>query len=154
MSIDLLALSCLQQGTSVSEQGKRAAIAKRANEVVLLFRTDCGNVRRILGIQRVCDATFMYMRHRGRPLLLFVELKGRNVSDAAEQISSTMQAIRNVIRDTVTPNFPQAADMRAIVVRSGNAPQGQGALQEKFFKATGVKLQFAREVADLRDYLT
>jgi hypothetical protein len=154
MSVDILISSCIQPGTSYSEKGRSASIAKGNDETVLLFKTDCDIVRRVLSINRACDIAFLYMKHRTRPILLFVELKGKNINDAAEQIKTTMQAISNIIRNTIHPRFPEKRDVRAIVVRSGSAPQNQFEIQEKFFRETGVRLQFAREKADLRQFIT
>lgn len=153
MSIERLLFDCIQQGTSYSEQGKSVSIARRKNELILLFQTDNDVARFVLGITRSCDVTFFYMRHRQRPILVFCELKGRNVSDAADQISSTLVAIRTILQQTVTRDFPRNEDIRALIVRTGSAPHNQTAIQESFFRRTGVELQFARTNADVRNYL-
>jgi hypothetical protein len=154
MSIERLISSCIQPGTAYSEQGKSVSIARRGNEFVLLFQTDNDVARSVLGITRSCDVTFFYMRHQERPILVFCELKGRNVSDAADQISSTLLAVRTILRQIIGRGFPQNGDIRALVVRTGSAPHNQSAIQESFFRRTGVELLFARNEADLRDYLS
>jgi hypothetical protein len=153
MSIDTLVLDCVRKGSSYSEKGKSVSIAKRSDESVLLFHTDNAAARSVLGIARSCDVTFLYMRHLSRPVLLFCELKGRNVADAAEQIESTLVAIRGIIQRTIRRDFPRNGDVRAVVVRSGSAPNNQSAIQERFWRRTGVRLQFARERADLRQFV-
>jgi hypothetical protein len=153
MTLDKLIVDCIESGASYSEKGKSVAISKRVDELVLVFQTDNAIARAILGITRSCDVTFLYMRHRSRPLLFFCELKGRNIRDAAQQITSTLLAMRRMIQTTVSRDFPRNQDLRAVIVRSGSAPHNQSAIQEQFLKDTGVRLQFARERADLRQFV-
>ena len=80
-------------------------------------------------------------------------LKGRDVRGAAEQIASTLGAVRPIIRAEVARDFPQDQDLRALIVRSGSAPNTQAAVQERFFRDTGVRLQVARETANLRAFI-
>src|SRR5437868_1197511 len=96
MSINRL-ISCLQTGTSFSEQGKSVSIMRRNNEIVLMFATDSQLVRDVLGVARVCDAVFVYMQYLSRPILIFVELKGKNIKDAADQINSTIRGARSLL---------------------------------------------------------
>jgi hypothetical protein len=152
MSIERL-ISCLQPGTSLSEQGKTVSITRRNNEIVLMFATDSQLVRDVLNVARVCDAVFLYMQYLSRPILIFVELKGKNVKDAADQISSTIRGVRTLLNRSVRRNFPERADLRAVVVRSGSAPQNQQEIVERFLKETGVRLYLVRERGDLRNYL-
>jgi hypothetical protein len=153
VSLDRFIWSLLQKATSIPGKGdSRASIQRREGELVLVFDTDNATAREILGISKCCDAVFLYMVSRSRPVLLFVELKGKDVATAAEQITSTMQAIRKIVNKTIYSDFPKSSDMRAVVVRSGPAPQDQSRIQSKFFGATEVRLQFARK-PDLRDFL-
>ena len=153
MNIDKLIVDCIKSGTSYAEKGKSVSIKKEHDELVLVFQTDNAVVRSVLGIARSCDVTFVYMRHRRRPILIFCELKGRNVDDAAEQVQSTLTAVRRAVKNIIAADFPQNGDIRALIVRTGSAPHNQGAIQDKFQRETGVRLQFARERADLRSYL-
>ena len=139
--------------TSLSERGKSVSIARRNNEIILLFSTDTELARNVLGVARLCDAVFLYMEYLSRPILIFVELKGKNIKDAAEQLSSTIRAVRAILNRSIKRNFPEHGDLRAIVVRAGSAPQNQQEIAERFFKETGVRLHLVRERADLRDFL-
>ncbi len=152
MSINRL-ISCLQTGTSVSERGKSASLTRRNNEIVLMFSTDSEVVRAVLGVARVCDAVFLHMQHLGRPVLIFVELKGKNVRDAADQISSTIRGVRSLINQSIRRNFPQSGDLRAVIVRSGSAPHNEQQVIDRFWRETGIRLHLVRERADLRKYL-
>jgi hypothetical protein len=153
MSLDRLICSCLKPGTSFTEKGKTVTIAKRDDETILMFRTDSEIAKKILQIPRACDITYFYMRHRQRPKLLFVELKGKDIGEAGEQLRITIQRLRELIRAQTHPNFPQNIDIRAIAVRTGSAPHAQSKIQELFLRQTGVPLQFARVEAQLRDFL-
>lgn len=153
MSIDAVVASCLIRGTSFSEKAKSVAIRKRTDEIVMAFRTDSPEFRGITNVQRASDVAFLYMRHLGRPVLLFVELKGSDISHAADQLQATIEAVRKLIRNTVHSSYPECSDVRAIIVRSGSAPANQTLIQERFYKATGVRLRFARDKADLRDFV-
>jgi hypothetical protein len=148
-----LLLACLQSGTSIKERGNRASIGASDGEIVLVFRTDTDLLRKNLGIAKVCDAAFFYMQYGERPILFFVELKGKNVREAAEQIVSTMKALGGLLRTVGGGDFPKPGDMRAVVVRSGAAPQDQSKIQDMFWKKTSVTLYFARENADLRRFI-
>ena len=153
MSIDRLIADCIKSGSSYREKGKSVSIAKARDELVFVFHTDNTTARSVLQIARSCDVTFVYMKHRRRPILIFCELKGRQIDDAADQIQSTLLSVRRALREAINRNFPDDPDLRALVIRSGTAPHNQSAIQERFFRQTGVRLQFAREHADLREHI-
>jgi hypothetical protein len=153
MSLDTLLHSCLQVKTSFAEKGKSVSISRGDDEIILMFHTDCDAARKALKIEKACDVTFLYMKHQQRPIFIFVELKGKDISRAAEQIKSTIDGLRRLLKQAISPHYPNNEDLRAIVVRSGSTPRDLSRIHDKFFSDTGVKLQFGRQAADLRRFV-
>jgi hypothetical protein len=153
MKFEKIVHSCLSDRTSLSEEGKSASIARRNDETILMFLTDSDVVRRELGIKRACDAVFVYIRQRARPILLFIELKGSDIQGAADQIRFTAEGVRKLVNSDFSTTFPNPDDMRAVVVFSGSAPRSQAEILERFERDTGFTLRLVRETADLRKHL-
>lgn len=150
--MDKLIRACLKEGTSHKERGNKASLQRLRDEVVLLFQVDNDEARQAFGIGRACDLAFFYMKHRERPRLLFVELKGRHITDAVEQLRQTIIGAKRFLFNITGNTFPLPDDMRAIVVRTGASPRIEPTLQRRFQAATAIELQFTRD-SDLRPFV-
>ena len=98
MPFSFLLWNCLVPGaTSVSESGVSANLQRGSDESVLAFRIDTDGFRKRFNLSnpaRVCDALFFYKVKESDPLLMFVELKGRDVAGAIQQLEQTLSTVR------------------------------------------------------------
>lgn len=145
---------CLCSGTAEHEKGKSVRIEPKADEVVLLFKTDHATARKYLGITAASDVVFLYVRHQQPPRLVFVELKGSDLKKAADQLSNTIAAVKRRLTQIIGPSRANVVRMTALVVFSGAVPKANfGKIQKDFFSSTGIALNTQRETADLRPFM-
>jgi len=144
----------LCDGTHFDEKGKSVRIKPEGGETILVFKTDSDAFRKEFRVGRASDVLFLVQRPRARPRLLFVELKGTHIGDAADQLKETVAAVSRSLQQRLGLEYPTPADMTAIVVRGGSAPTNQQDIQERFYKATKLRLNIEREAVDLRKYLS
>lgn len=128
MAFERLLWSCLDHGTSISEEGLALSVPRQADETVLLFRTDTKAFRAAFfpgENQHIsCDALFFYKYGERPPVLVFVELKGANLPHALAQLTETIKAVK--------PSLPAHAELRALVVTDGAGPTTRMAHQKRF----------------------
>ncbi len=90
MPFNFLLWHCLLPGkTQISEQGCSARILPKSDETVLAFRIDLEAFREEYDLRgkKLCDGFFFIFKAGDtRPKLIFVELKGSDVTAAAEQL--------------------------------------------------------------------
>ncbi|KYF52493.1 hypothetical protein BE04_06265 [Sorangium cellulosum] len=143
--------------TSHGEAGKRVSLQREAGETVLVFHADTQEFRRRFGVTHACDAIFFYKRPPAPPLLLFVELKGKEIADGAIQLRETLLAVRRELAAALRDGAPRAEQLRAVIVCSGVAsPREHGRVRAEFERATSVPLlvkTVKRGTCDLRDVL-
>ena len=148
MPFNFLVWNCLEPNrTAIKESGKTARFAREQGECILAFRLDCSAFRTQFKpeAQKVCDGMFFYWRAGGVPVVLFVELKGRDVKAAVEQLSATLDVLR-----------PKAPSYRpklvAVVVTKRGVPKGWGDLSKTFGDRHGARLVVSRD-GDMRQFL-
>ena len=92
-----LLCKCLLAGrTSVSEQENPRTVVPESGECVLAFQLDRPEFRKGFDVedQAICDHLFFYKKSAGEPILVCVELKGANISRAADQVGNVIRLLR------------------------------------------------------------
>lgn len=99
MLLDILR-PCLITGTSFTDNGITVNIRPQKGEFVKFFAIDeksnpRSTIRKDLGMRgRICDLAVYYLKEANREhALCFVELKGKKIDDALEQIIETFEAL-------------------------------------------------------------
>ncbi len=84
--------NCISEKTSIREQGKRFSIRPYRNlgEVVLQIKLDGCQFR---DEKKRCDALFLCKPLSGPFLVILVELKGKNLPKAFQQIEATLERL-------------------------------------------------------------
>ncbi|WP_445635467.1 Type I restriction enzyme R protein N-terminal domain-containing protein [Nostoc sp. DSM 114161] len=125
----LLLSSCLLPGkTSYTENGIEINIKPSSGETILFFCIDnqsnpnC-NLRQLLGLDRegmkICDLIVFYAKENIR-IICFVELKGRDIKTATEQVITTYRYFLKLLKQSGTSiNFIP----KAYIKSNTSAPQ-------------------------------
>ncbi len=127
------------EGRTSHWEGGRGVNAKRTNDThVKLFRSDTAEFRAKFGNRKSCDCIFLIEKAKTRRLI-FVELKGRNVEEAAEQLLQTVLAVQRQL-----PAGCRDSTMREVIVAGREAPPAaeRPKLQKDFQRKTGLVLSF------------
>ncbi len=141
VAIEPLLWFCLAQGTSIEEQGLKLSIRPNGDETILVFGTDCAEFRRSFyapeADQLASDALFFYKRADKQPVLVFVELKGRNIDHALKQLRATILAVKRGVEAALGG----ATTCLALVVSDGATSKTRQNKQRDFETETGVPLR-------------
>ena len=127
--IKILQADCKIAGTSCAEfgTGKRVSMRASRGELVEVFHVDDNSnpsctLRSEIDLSgRICDCIFHYEYEVGKGakyILCFVELKGRDVSRAVEQLINTF----NRIRDRLCPFHSDVLRFKAYIYIGISAP--------------------------------
>lgn len=139
------------------------AIAPQAGETVLVFKTDGNDFAAHFGIPAKdprSDAMMLYLLEaKGQPAkvrLVFIELKsGHKQTHAIEQLDRTVQAVKPKLLALFGAALIKPANMRALIVHEGRAPQEIKKKQEEFEKRHGFAPKLCRPAeAELRKHLS
>jgi hypothetical protein len=158
MAIEPLLWFCLDHGTSIEEHGIGLSIARRSSETILQFCTDSKAFRDQFyasGARQIsCDALFFYKYADKPPVLIFVELKGANLTKALDQLKETIGAVKPRIEHAV----PASTKYLALVVSDGAGPTTRMNKQREFWTKTQVDLRIqstdrGKKAVDLRAVL-
>jgi len=106
MPFNTLLLTCLKSGKSFGESGARVSVSrpKRSDskETVLFFSIDDqsdekSTLRDDLGVAgALCDLVVFYAPENGdKKVLCLVELKGKDIKHAVEQVTNTCRSLKN-----------------------------------------------------------
>jgi len=158
MAIEPLLWFCLDHRTSISEQGIELSITRRSGETILLFRTDSEKFRRHFydpdGAQIACDALFFYKYEGHPPVLIFVELKGANLTHALDQLRATINPVKRSVEQVLRGR----TSYLALVVSDGAGPTTRKNKQREFEDETRIDLvvkstRRGKKAVDLRAVL-
>ncbi len=143
---DVQRAACLP-GTAWGESGRRASISREEDEEILLFRVDDAAVRGLFGGGPLCDLLFLYRETRSvRRTAVLVELKGRDLNHAVEQLGGALAAVRKC----ATREFDVEA-WKAVAVVRGAVPRDVERLRKRFDAEYGVPLRVcSAKTCDLR----
>jgi hypothetical protein len=95
--------SCIQVDTHATDAGLKISVAKKKDEIVLFVKTDNDNARRNLQMpeddDQSCDRLILYAKQNNNKneLICFLELKGKDLGHAVDQIINTHKYIFNLI---------------------------------------------------------
>ncbi len=131
MPFNSLLLNCLEHGTSFTEK-ITVSVKPRTGETILFFSIDNAtnkncNFNKEFGGGRICDLLIFYKK--SDIMIVFVEIKGRNVKDALKQIKNTVNKLKKV-------NTKNKIIWKAVIVSHTSAP--------KNWKSKDVKNEFKK----------
>lgn len=158
MAIEPLLWFCLDHGTAVREDGIGLSIDRKQGETILLFRTDSKEFRSRFyaasAPQVACDALFFYKNGDHPPVLVFVELKGAELTHALKQLEVTIGAVKSRIEQAIKGSTKYLA----LVVSDGAGPKARLDKQRDFEARTRVDLRVqstnrGKKAVDLRAVL-
>lgn len=90
MPLNVLLLTSLIDGTSVTQSGVTVNVKPLAGEKILFFKLDDQSVRGCLELNgSICDYLVFYQKEQQRPALCLLELKGKGVKHAIDQLRNT-----------------------------------------------------------------
>lgn len=154
MPFNFLLWNCLIPGaTSVSESGVSANLKRESDESVLAFRIDTDGFRKRFKLSngaKVCDALFFYKVKKSDPLLIFVELKGRDIPRAIQQLEQTLSTFRRELEQRGELARRRVKCVAVVVTRRGVHRQTKRLQRE--FSQRDVPLKFSK-TGDLRQLL-
>ena len=90
MPLNILLLTSLIDGTSVTQSGVTVNVKRLTGEKILFFRLDDQSIKSILELTgSICDYLVSYQKEEQKPVLCLLELKGKGVKHAIEQLNNT-----------------------------------------------------------------
>lgn len=137
MPFNTLLLTCLKHGTSFQDPDPRArgkvSIVPGTGETILFFPIDDQQqrnapclMRQELGLSKkpVCDLLVFFANESEEIVLCLVELKGRDVAHAVEQIEETYAALNELAaRSSISPRLWQRVHLKGYILMHGSMPQ-------------------------------
>lgn len=99
---------CLIEGTKWKEpkMGNRVNVVPQESEIVRFFLIDDANnkecpLKKELGLEKICDLAVTYsLAVKEIKVLCLVELKGKDITDAIDQISSVYKSLKPKCKDS------------------------------------------------------
>ena len=131
MPFNTLLLTCLKSGKSFGESGARVSVSRpkkhASKETVLFFSIDDqsdekSTLRDDLGVEEaLCDLVVFYAPENGdKKVLCLVELKGKNIKHAVEQVTNTCRSLKNNFNNKT---HIQQITWKAYILTTGGAPK-------------------------------
>lgn len=135
--------SCCQKGTSVNESGLTVSTERLPGETILFFHTDCPEGRKSLGMVeagiQVCDYLVLYLKDgEGREIVCFLELKGKKLDDAINQVLSTHQRVVALAREKIDrQQLQNNVGWKACICLHGQAPRNGARIENQLIEKFG-----------------
>jgi hypothetical protein len=107
----------LANRTSYGEQGKRVHIVPEVGEAIAFYQTDHNEFRREFGLEGASVSDVAVDVHRPQASsrsVFFIELKGRHIDKALDQLKSTILAVQGCVKREAP-----CASLHAVIVSSG-----------------------------------
>jgi hypothetical protein len=121
--------NCLQPGTSVSESGLTVSIKPSKDETIQFYCADCHHTRSKLCMTREeqtsCDYVVLYTKNiqsNEKELLCFLELKGKDIRHAAEQIRNAYKHVYTFWKDKLEKKHHEYVVQCACICLHGRGP--------------------------------
>jgi hypothetical protein len=120
--------SCLIPGTKVHENGLTVSIEPKKDEKIYFFHTDCDEGNRCLGMNKLekeeCnDYLVFYTKEKGvNEVFCFLELKGKDIQKAKQQVINTHKCIKSLLKDKISQQ-QQNPIWSVYICLSNSAPQ-------------------------------
>ena len=164
MPFNTLLLTCLTLGRSYSESGIGVQMRSKPGEVALFFAIDdqtnpSSTLRSDLGIEgSICDCIVYYVQEN-RKVICFVELKGRDVKHAGNQVLNTYryfkQSLDKRLRSLSKACRSQLGQIEwmGLICYSSAAPSGDvRAVSDRFKKEFGKNKYDIKSISSKRSY--
>lgn len=137
MPFNTLLLTCLKHGTSFQDPDPGArgkvSIVPGPGETILFFPIDDQQqrnapclMRQELGLSKkpVCDLLVFFANESKEIALCLVELKGRDVAHAVEQIKETYAALNELAaRSSISPRLWERVHLKGYILMHGSMPK-------------------------------
>lgn len=129
--------SCCQKGTSVNESGLTVSTERLPGEIILFFHTDCPEGRKSLSMVgegvKVCDYLVLYLKDgEDREIVCFLELKGKNLGDAKEQVFSTEQRVLALAKEKISQErLKSSIGWKVCICLHGQAPRNRTRIEDE-----------------------
>jgi hypothetical protein len=116
------------EGTHVRESGLVVSTEKLPGETISFFKIDSTDGRKcLLMIEeriQICDYLVFYAKdNQNREVICFLELKGKKLDIAVQQVISTHQYFKELLKSTGTQKQSQHLTYKACICLHGHAPR-------------------------------
>jgi len=123
---------CQIEKKSIHENGITVSIERDSGEVIRFFCTDCQSARECFAMQaegiKCCDYLLLYAREESmhtKELLCFIELKGKALHKAVDQICSTYKYVMQFSRQYMDRSQHANVTQVAAIFLHGRVPSGR-----------------------------
>jgi hypothetical protein len=128
MLLEALLWDCFVSSAQLSDSGLSAAVRCDAPDATLALHLDTTPFRKALSVDKpLCDGLFIgFARAEGQEArlhFLFVELKGRNLPHAVEQLANAIALLREHLQRTLTELTFGRTKFSAVIVSDRAAPR-------------------------------
>ncbi|ODS39468.1 hypothetical protein BEH94_07965 [Candidatus Altiarchaeales archaeon WOR_SM1_SCG] len=119
-------INCIKDGTSYKEYGVSVSVKHGKSETVLFFAIDSNsnnrsNFRDVINTTVICDLLVYYSTDAGNKKICLVELKGKDVEHAADQLIETKEKTENLLKEKRYRNVI----WKGLIVHRSSAPRQQ-----------------------------
>ena len=128
---------CLIEGTKAHESGLTVSVEREKDEEIYFFHVDCHEGNRCLGMniveQEKCnDYLVFYTRDKSvNEVFCFLELKGKDIQRAKQQVINTHEYIKALLKDRMSQAQMQNLIWSVYICLSNAAPQETQRLQNE-----------------------
>ncbi len=140
-TLKVIMQNCLIQGTKAHQHGITVSTEKKPGEIILVFLIDSIEGRKGLsmlaeGVQ-ICDFLYCYAKYnKQEETICLLELKGRNVEEAAAQVLDTRKFVLELTRTTFGRDH-QRITLKACICFNGSPPRGGQKAMDKLKEIFG-----------------
>src|SRR6266487_1695351 len=135
--------NCLTSGTKAHEDGLTVSIEREKDEEIYFFRMDCVEGNSCLGMKKVekekcCDYLVFFNKEKSiNEVFCFLELKGKNVQKAKQQVINTYTHLSALLKENSGQNQTQVPLWSVYICLSGPAPQETQRVHNELIKRFG-----------------
>lgn len=133
--------ACSIEGTRVRESGLIVSTEVLAGETILFFHIDCEDGRNSLGIvgkgAKICDYLVFYTKDDdNKEVICLLELKGKDLNSAIEQIIQTHRNIHMIAKEHLGKHVQQIL-WKACICMHGQAPRNRQSDRDTLIRVFG-----------------
>lgn len=134
--------ACYTEGTRAHESGLKVSTEKRPGETILFFKIDSSEGRKYLNMRgeglKVCDYLVFYAKDaENREVTCFLELKGRKLEEAVEQVISTFHHVKALTLEKIDKEWHPHLVWKACICLHGQSPRPGNRVKELLKKEFG-----------------
>ena len=133
--------ACFIEGTRVRESGLIVSTEVLAGETILFFHIDCEDGRNSLGIAgkgaKICDYLVFYTKDDdSKEIICLLELKGKDLNSAIEQIIQTYRNIHVMAKEHLGKHVQQIR-WKTCICMHGQAPRNRQSDRDTLIRVFG-----------------